>query len=143
MTTPDTAPCLACLGEWPEASHRIADCGLTVAYLHADQFLPGWTVLVLKRHAAELYELVREDRGRLIEEVSAMAEALARAFQPRKINYGLLGNLLPHVHWHVIPRVADDPAPGEAPWSVPHEPTRLGAAALAERIAHIRAQLRP
>ena len=43
--------CKACVGIWPGPAHFIADCGLTRAYLHEDQFFPGWTVLVLKRHA--------------------------------------------------------------------------------------------
>ena len=143
MTTTGLPACEACLGRWPETTHRIADCGLTVAYLHADQFLPGWTVLVLKRHATELYELTREERAALIEEVSAVAEGLARAFRPRKVNYGLLGNLLPHAHWHVVPRLFDDPSPREAPWGIPHEPVVLGEAALVDRIARIRTQLSP
>jgi diadenosine tetraphosphate (Ap4A) HIT family hydrolase len=135
--------CPACQGAWPAADHRVADLGLTVASLHADQFFPGWTVLVLKRHAVELFELNRAERAQLIEEVSAVARALAAAFRPVKVNYGLLGNLLPHIHWHVIPRLRDDPAPREPVWSVPHEPAPLGGDALRERIARIRSHLAP
>lgn len=133
--------CDACAGRWPAEEYRVADLGLTVAYLHADQFFPGWTVLVLKRHATELFHLDREERGCLVEEVSAVARALADCFQPVKVNYGLLGNQLPHIHWHVIPRLAGDPAPREAVWGVPHEPHALAPAARAERIARIQACL--
>jgi diadenosine tetraphosphate (Ap4A) HIT family hydrolase len=133
--------CRACSGQWPAKDHRIADCGLTLAYLYEDQFFPGWTVLVLKRHATELYQLSREERGQVIEEVSRVAEALADEFQPVKLNYGLLGNQLPHMHWHVIPRLSGDPAPTEAVWGVPHKPVHLKKDELRERIGRIQARL--
>ncbi|MBI4636099.1 MAG: HIT family protein [Candidatus Rokubacteria bacterium] len=141
MSPASPGECPACLGRWPADDLRIADCGLTVAYLHDDQFFPGWVMLVLKRHVTELFELTRDERGRLIEEVTAMARALATAFAARKVNYGLLGNLIPHIHWHVVPRLADDPAPREAVWGVAHARTRLTAGELQERIALIQAHL--
>lgn len=96
---------------------------------------------MLKRHATELFQLSREERGGLMEDLSATAEALARAFGPVKVNYGLLGNQLPHIHWHVIPRLAGDPSPLQAPWGIAHEPVRLTGRELAERIALIRGHL--
>ncbi|MBI5410656.1 MAG: HIT family protein [Nitrospirae bacterium] len=116
---------------------------MTVAYLFEDQYFPGWTVLVLKRHATELFELNREERNQLIEEVSAVARALAEVFKPVKINYGLLGNQLPHIHWHVVPRLAGDPAPLEAVWGVKHESKRLAGEKLSETLARIWEQLNP
>lgn len=113
-----------------------------MAYLFDDQFFPGWTVLVLKRHATELFDLTQDERGRLTEDVTEIALALDMAFDPVKINYELLGNQLPHIHWHVIPRLAGDPAPREAVWTVRHEPKQLTGDALRERIALIRAQFK-
>jgi diadenosine tetraphosphate (Ap4A) HIT family hydrolase len=133
--------CPACAGQWPDAELRIADCGSTIAYLHDDQFFEGWTVLVLKRHATELWELEPDERARLIEEVSRVAEAVGRAFGAAKLNYELLGNVLPHIHWHLIPRRADDPSPKAPAWTVAHEPRRLEASATAERVARVRAHL--
>lgn len=133
--------CRACEGRWPPPHLRITDGGLTVAYLNEDQFFPGWTVLVLKRHATEIFELTREERAALIEEVSGIARALASAFGAVKINYALLGNQLPHIHWHVIPRLADDPAPLETVWAVPHAPRPLDADERHARIALISAHL--
>lgn len=122
MTSPE---CKACIGAWPRRDHFIADCGLTRAYLHDDQFFPGWTVLVLKQHATELFHLSRADRSRLIEEMSAVAGVLVREWRAVKINYELLGNQLPHIHWHLIPRLPQDPAPLEPVWRITHEPARL------------------
>jgi diadenosine tetraphosphate (Ap4A) HIT family hydrolase len=134
--------CKICLGQWPAADHRIADCALTVAYLHEDQFFPGWTILVLKRHVTELFQLSAEERRQVIEEVTRVARALADVFQPVKINYACLGNQLPHMHWHVVPRLRDDPAPLEAIWGVKHEAKRLTAEQLAERVSAIQGKLR-
>jgi diadenosine tetraphosphate (Ap4A) HIT family hydrolase len=113
----------------------------SVLYLHTDQFFPGWSVLVLRRHATELFELDRAERSRLMDEVSDVALALAETFAARKVNYALFGNLLPHVHWHLIPRLATDPAPREAVFAVVHEPVSLGAAERLDRIRRIRSRL--
>jgi diadenosine tetraphosphate (Ap4A) HIT family hydrolase len=114
--------CSACQGSWPKEDHFIADLGLSKAYLHEDQFFPGWTVVVFKRHATELFHLAPPERIQLIEEVTFIARTLAQVFAAKKINYELLGNQLPHIHWHVIPRLASDPAPLEPVWRVQHEP---------------------
>ena len=114
--------CKACQGSWPREGHFVADLGLSKAYLHDDQFFPGWTVVVFKRHATELFHLSSAERIQLMEEVSLVAQSLAQVYAARKINYELLGNQLPHIHWHVIPRLAGDPAPLEPVWRVQHEP---------------------
>lgn len=136
------SPCKACTGEWPAKDHKIAELGLTVVYLHEDQFFPGWTVLVLTRHATELFDLTREERSGLIEEVTEVARTLTVVFDAVKINYELLGNQLPHIHWHIIPRLADDPAPRKAVWTVKHDPKRLTEDERQERISLIRTHLK-
>lgn len=135
--------CPACAGRWPAADDRIADLAESTLYLHTDQFFPGWSVLVLRRHATELFDLEPEERARLVETVSEVAQALKQAFDARKVNYALFGNLVPHIHWHLIPRLADDPAPREPVFAVPHEPVQLRPVDRANRIARIRSRLRP
>jgi diadenosine tetraphosphate (Ap4A) HIT family hydrolase len=119
MTNPT---CKACQGSWPKKDHFIADLGLSHVYLHDDQFFSGWTVVVFKRHATELFHLAPTERIQLMEEVTLVAKTLARIYEAKKINYELLGNQLPHIHWHLIPRLANDPAPLEPVWRVQHEP---------------------
>jgi len=82
--------CSACSGTWPDSNHFIADLGLSMAYLHDDQFFPGWTVVVFKRHATELFHLAPTERIQMMEEVSRFANMLAETFDARKMNYGLL-----------------------------------------------------
>jgi diadenosine tetraphosphate (Ap4A) HIT family hydrolase len=95
---------------------------------------------VLNRHATELFELPPQERATLMDDVARVADALAGEFEAVKVNYALLGNQLPHIHWHVIPRRADDPAPRETVWSIAHVPVPPGAQA-AGRIAALRARL--
>jgi diadenosine tetraphosphate (Ap4A) HIT family hydrolase len=112
---------------------------LSKVYLHDDQFFPGWTVLVFQRHATELFQLAPTERFQLIEEVNHVAKTLADVYRAKKMNYELLGNQLPHIHWHIIPRLAGDPAPLEPVWRVPHSPRLLTGSALQEainRLAH-------
>jgi diadenosine tetraphosphate (Ap4A) HIT family hydrolase len=130
--------CKACQGTWPRADHFLADLGISRAYLHDDQFFPGWTVVVFQRHATELFHLAPTERAQLMEEVTLVAKVLAHLFEARKINYELLGNQLPHLHWHLIPRLATDPAPLEPAWRVQHEPVRLSGPALQSDLERVR-----
>ncbi|MBI2152164.1 MAG: HIT family protein [Candidatus Rokubacteria bacterium] len=114
---------------------------MTRAYLHEDQFFPGYCLLILKRHATELFHLDPDERAAMIEEVSRLARALDTVFRPVKVNYELLGNQIPHIHWHVIPRLADDPLPRWPVWRVDHEPLHLPTEGCRERVAAIRAAL--
>jgi diadenosine tetraphosphate (Ap4A) HIT family hydrolase len=136
------ADCRACAGDWPPAEAFIADCGPAKAYLHGDQFFPGWTLLVLTRHATELWELSPDERHAVIDGVAELARALAAVYDARKMNYELLGNELPHIHWHLVPRRADDPAPRRPVWTHAHEPRALSPAGQRARIDAIRAELK-
>ncbi|NJN71032.1 MAG: HIT family protein [Nitrospira sp.] len=129
--------CTACQGSWPRQDHFIANLGSSKAYLHEDQFFPGWTVVVVQRHATELFQLAPTERAQLIEEVSLVAKILSEVYQAKKINYELLGNQLPHIHWHLVPRLADDPAPREPVWCVPHDPVLLTGSLLQDAINRI------
>jgi diadenosine tetraphosphate (Ap4A) HIT family hydrolase len=129
--------CKACQRTWPRDDHFIADLGLSKAYLHDDQFFAGWTVVVFQRHATELFHLAPTERIQLMEEVNRVAKALAQAYGAKKINYELLGNQLPHLHWHIIPRLTNDPAPLEPVWRVPHEQVSPSGGELHNAIQHI------
>lgn len=133
--------CPKCEGRWPDERYRIAELDASVAYLHDDQYFPGWTVLVLKRHATELWHLDARERATLIDEVSVVARAVAEEFSCVKMNYALLGNQIGHVHWHLIPRLAGDPAPLLAVWAHEHPAVAPADAERTGRIARIRARL--
>ena len=133
--------CKACSGTWPGSDHFIADLGLSMAYLHEDQYFPGWAVVVFKRHAIELFHLAPTERIQLMEEVSQFAKVLAETFDAKKMNYGLLGNQMPHIHWHLIPRLSNDPAPLQPVWRIPHDRITLSADRIQATIARIKKRL--
>ena len=136
-----SADCAACTGQMSPPAQRIAELGTSVLYLGSDQFFPGWCVLVLKRHATELWQLLPAERAALMDEVTRVAQALAATFDAVKMNYELLGNQVPHIHWHLVPRLEGDPEPHWPVWRVAHEPRKLTADEVARRIAQIRAAL--
>ena len=135
------AACVMCARVAGEGPLFVADLPTSRVYFNEDQFFPGWVFVVLKRHAVELYELEPGERAALIEDVNRVARALHRVYEPEKMNYELLGNQVPHIHWHLVPRLAGDPEPRWPVWRVAHEPKKLPAEEVARRIAEIRAAL--
>lgn len=75
--------------------------------------LPGYVCIVAKRHAEEPYELPRDERLVFWEEAMRVAEAVATTIRPKKMNYEIHGNTIPHLHMHVFPRFAGDPFEGQ------------------------------
>jgi diadenosine tetraphosphate (Ap4A) HIT family hydrolase len=75
---------------------------------------PGYCRVVWHRHVAEMSDLTETDARHVMDVVLATERAVRHVVQPDKINLASLGNLVPHLHWHVIPRWKDDshfPAP--------------------------------
>lgn len=87
------------------------------AVLADNQHIAGYTIFVCKTCVAELHELQPAVRSRFLDEMAMVAEAVFRAFAPRKLNYELLGNSVAHLHWHIFPRYADDPNPRWPVWN--------------------------
>jgi diadenosine tetraphosphate (Ap4A) HIT family hydrolase len=87
------------------------------AYLQRADVQRGYTVVIWRgRHVAEPTELSDDEAGRFWGELLRVGRALETHLAPVKLNYELLGNSLPHLHAHVVPRYADDPRPG---WPFP------------------------
>lgn len=104
----------------------------SVVLLAPWQFFTGYCILVSRVHATELFELADDVRRELLDEVNTLSRVLHREFRPRKLNYELLGNQVPHIHWHMIPRYETDPDHLKPAWI---------ALDRAERDANLRAQL--
>ena len=78
------------------------------AVLFEYQFYKGYTLFISKEHATELHLLKPARKAKFLEEMSVVAEAVFNAFKPAKLNYELLGNAVPHLHWHIIPRYKNE-----------------------------------
>lgn len=79
-----------------------------------DAAYPGFCRVIWHEHVKEMSDLAQADRLLLNDAVWKVEQALRETLQPLKVNVASLGNVVPHLHWHVIPRFADDahfPAP--------------------------------
>ena len=101
----------------PDNPSLIAELETGYAVLADNQYYDGYTIFLAKRCVPELHELPPDERARFLGEMALVAEAVFRAFAPRKLNYELLGNSVAHLHWHLIPRYDDDPHPTWPVWS--------------------------
>jgi diadenosine tetraphosphate (Ap4A) HIT family hydrolase len=84
--------------------------------LSPTQYYLGASFFVAKACASELHELSGPDRKSHLIEMSEVAAAVFTAFAPRKLNYEALGNTVPHLHWWLTPRHANDPRPTGPIW---------------------------
>lgn len=73
-----------------------------------DQDYPAYCRVELNAHVKEMTDLSPKDRSRTMKVVFAVETAMREVIQPDKINLASLGNKTPHLHWHVIPRFAQD-----------------------------------
>ncbi len=81
----------------------------SVAFLGAWQYFHGYCTLVSRTHATELHQLPDVERRGYLDEMCLLARAVEAYARPHKLNYELLGNQVPHLHWHIFPRSAQDP----------------------------------
>lgn len=92
---------------------RISAGRYTDAYLQRADVQRGYTLVIWRgRHINEPTELAKAEAAGYWAEVLAVARALIRLYKPLKMNYETLGNSVPHLHTHLIPRYTEDPQPG-------------------------------
>ena len=121
------ADCWMCQGLYEPKNLVFYESRVSVAKLNPDQAFEGYTFLTLKWHEEELYRLADKDRKQFLEDMSLVANALSKAFKPDKMNYELLGNSMPHLHWHLVPRYTSDPMWGRPIWAGNRRRKRLNA----------------
>lgn len=95
---------------------RIFASAVCEAYLRRTEIVPGYVVAVWRgRHVAELTELTDMEAAEFDRSVRAAARALERHYRPARLNFLTLGNAVPHLHVHIVPRYLTDPDPGKPP----------------------------
>ncbi|MCA2213824.1 HIT family protein [Jidongwangia harbinensis] len=108
--------CEMCGERSPEADDyglRIYQSHVVDAVLQRASIQRGYTLVIWRgRHVIEPFELSDEEAARYWQEVLKVGKALARFYKPLKMNYQVLGNTVPHLHAHLLPRYEIDPAPG-------------------------------
>ncbi len=137
---------------------KLADCELCKseggALILANEWLrvtlvdepdyPGYVRVIWNDHVREMSELDDDERQRLMKTVFAVESAQREVLAPIKINLASLGNMTPHLHWHVIARFADDlhfPRPvWGAPQRKPDDGTLETRRALIDRLREVIAE---
>ena len=87
---------------------------LRVIAVHGEANAPAFCRVIWHDHVAEMTDLVPAERDELMAAVYRVEAAMRQVLNPRKINLASLGNVVPHLHWHVVARFDDDacfPAP--------------------------------
>jgi diadenosine tetraphosphate (Ap4A) HIT family hydrolase len=113
-----------------------------------DADYPGFCRVIWNAHVREMSDLAADERAQLMAAVHAVEAAQRAVLRPDKINLASLGNMVPHLHWHVIPRFAGDAHYPQAVWGArEREPdvAQLAArrALVPALVAEIRRRLAP
>lgn len=103
---------------------------------------PGFCRVIWHAHVKEMTDLADADQGHLMRVVFGVEKALRELMRPDKVNLASLGNAVPHLHWHVVPRYCDDSHFPNPIWGTPLRPPRSAdttdiSNALADRIARL------
>ena len=100
------ANCGYCMGGELLAKFGIPICDLSVSQLilFKEQSKPGRVIVAYKDHVSEIVNISEEERNLFMADVCKAANALHKAFNPNKINYGAYGDTGCHLHMHHVPK---------------------------------------
>ncbi len=128
LRTPDTAN---------EHGYPVMNLDMSRLRLGANQAIAGYCVLICTKHVREPFQLGRQERALYFEDLMRAGQAVEAVFGSIKLNFQMLGNLVPHLHTHIIPRYYGDLAPGR-PLDPSHQVHLLGAEEASERAGLLR-----
>ena len=140
LAVPATPDCPLCTQEGGQLVWR----GEKLRVIRADEAgFPAFYRVVWNAHVTEFSDLNAADRAHCMDVVLQVEQALRTHLQPTKINLATLGNMVPHLHWHVIARFGwDSHFPGPVWAAAVRERSEDQEAAVHERLPALEAQLR-
>ena len=118
---------------WQGADHRVI--------LADEPRHPGFCRVVWTAHVREMSDLPPADAAQLMATVLTVERVLREQLAPDKINLASLGNVVPHLHWHVIPRWCDDSHFPDPVWAAPRREPPARALDRAALLAALHAAL--
>lgn len=121
------APCPLCAPPGDEVLWQNA-CARVIRVDGTSQ--PGYTRVIWQAHTAEMTQLSAPERSRLMDIVYLVEQIQRRELSADKINLAALGNQVPHLHWHIIPRWRADSHFPDSIWSAVPSAERGAAWAL-------------
>lgn len=111
--------CLLCRESGGEVVWQDESCRVVLVEGRDGDDYPGYCRVIWGAHVPEMSDLDLHDRRHLMAVVFATEAALRALAAPDKVNLASLGNQVPHLHWHVIPRWRDDRTFPGAIWAAP------------------------
>jgi diadenosine tetraphosphate (Ap4A) HIT family hydrolase len=121
MNTATVDTCELCTSPGGEVLWQDAFCRVVLV---DDADYPGFCRVILQAHVKEMSDLSTVQQNRLMRVVFATEAVVRQVMKPDKINLASLGNLTPHLHWHVIPRFTDDRHFPQPVWAAPQREPR-------------------
>jgi diadenosine tetraphosphate (Ap4A) HIT family hydrolase len=110
---------------------KVAQLSVSTLYLERNQTYRGHCMLMYDPgHVTGLEKLEPAEYERVMADLGRAARAIAAAVQPDHMNYASMGNVVPHLHWHIVPRYRSDPRWGLAIWT--EDPAKMPVTRLAE-----------
>ena len=85
----------------------------STVYLFKEQTHPGRVIVASDDHISEPIDLPDDRRRAFFDDVTKTAKAIHALFKPDKINYGAYGDLVRHLHFHLVPKYKDGPEWGD------------------------------
>ncbi|MCQ2770827.1 MAG: HIT family protein [Clostridia bacterium] len=86
----------------------ICDLKVSTLILFKEQSHKGRCIVAYKDHVSEIVNISKEERELFIEDINNAANAIHKAFGPKKVNYGAYGDTGCHLHFHLVPKYEDD-----------------------------------
>jgi diadenosine tetraphosphate (Ap4A) HIT family hydrolase len=105
--------CKAVVADDSEHGFKVADLRVSRWMLGSNQYIRGYSILILNFHSVEIFQLNDEHRKQFIDDIADASFALNEVLSPIKINLEMQGNVVPHLHCHIKPRFVTD-RPGHA-----------------------------
>lgn len=100
-----------------EYHDKVAELSVSTLYLVRNQTYRGYCVMIFNpRHATGLETLTADEHAAFSRDLKRAADAIAAVVKPGLMNYATLGNVIPHLHYHLIPRYDTDPRWGAPIW---------------------------
>ena len=120
---------------------KITELPASKVYLFKEQSHRGRVIVASKHHVSEMIDLDRRERQAFMDDVAKVASALRTLFHPTKINYGAYGDTGCHLHFHLVPKYANDDFEWGGTFAMDPKRTYLTDSEYADLVATIKAEL--
>ena len=104
--------CAYCMKDEKPELHQgfgyyVMDLKVSSLYIFRDQIHMGRCIVAYKDHVSEMIDITKEERDLFMNDVANVSQAIHKAFNPDKVNYGFYGDTGKHLHCHLCPKYKD------------------------------------